>query len=209
MTKQILIIIIGILLLAVDIPVAIGEPYPAMVEALDLGQELQGKIITNFIGTQPMFDVLPDILGYVLLFIGSILLLKKDIRFIFAALLVPLAIYYEITLPQLPYNLVARELYLKVAGTTFLKSAVEIGIEFFVIHGIVKMTNCMENKWHNNELLAAWIIAMMAKGLLVGINFFFGRGPIFIVYSIAVIIATIVYINRLTVVLKYKPEGKA
>lgn len=206
MKKSIILIVIGILLLAVDVRMPMGDPYPELLEATDLGLEFQGKVINNFIGTKPEIDVVPDLLGYVFLFLGSLLLLRKDKRFFLAILLIPIAVYYELTIPQLPYHFALRDLYLKAAGQNFIAVAVEIAIEFFVIHGIVRITNCMQNKWNNNELLAAWIMAMMSKGLLVGIDFFFGKHIAYYIYYVVMLGATLLYLNRLHVTLKFKTE---
>ncbi|HKL99317.1 MAG TPA: hypothetical protein VJZ06_05370, partial [Mobilitalea sp.] len=127
-------------------------------------------------------------------------------KFIFAILLIPIAVYLNIVLPQFAYHFELRELYLKVAGNSFLVVFLEMGIEFFVIHGIVSITDNIQNKWHNNELLAAWIIAMISKGLLVGIDFFFGQKIIYYIYSLVMIAATIFYISRLFVTVNFKPE---
>ncbi len=206
MKKSIILIVIGILLLAVDVRMPMGDPYPELLEATDLGLEFQGKVINNFIGTKPEIDVVPDLLGYAFLFLGSLLLLRKDKRFFLAILLIPIAVYYELTIPQLPYHFALRDLYLKAAGQNFIAVAVEIAIEFFVIHGIVRITNCMQNKWNNNELLAAWIMAMMSKGLLVGIDFFFGKHIAYYIYYVVMLGATLLYLNRLHVTLKFKTE---
>lgn len=206
MKKSIILIVIGILLLAVDVRMPMGDPYPELLEATDLGLEFQGKVINNFIGTKPEIDVVPDLLGYAFLFLGSLLLLRKDKRFFLAILLIPIAVYYELTIPQLPYHFALRDLYLKAAGQNFIAVAVEIAIEFFVIHGIVRITNCMQNKWNNNELLAAWIMAMMSKGLLVGIDFFFGKHIAYYIYYVVMLGATLLYLNRLHVILKFKTE---
>ncbi len=208
MRKSILIIVIGIILLAIDIQIPMGKAYPQMMKAEDLGQVFQGKVINHFIGTRPSIDVVPDLLGFVLIFIGCMFLVKESKRFILAMLLVPVAVYLQIMTPRLAYHFQAGDLYLKAAGYHLLTVAVEIAVEFFVIHGIVHMTNCIQNKWNNNELLAGWIIAMMSKGLLVGIDFFFGQKVFYYIYSLIMIAATFVYINRLYVTTKFKLEVK-
>lgn len=81
----------------------------------------------------------------------------------------------------------------------------EILIEFFVIHGIIAITDCIQNKWQNNELLLGWIAAMFSKGILAGINFFYGRGILYYAYSIVLIGLTLFYLSRLFATLKGKP----
>lgn len=206
MKRSIILIVIGILLLAVDIRVPIGEAYPVMETNADLGEVFQTKVIDNLIGTRPTADVISDFLGYIIIFIGSMFLVREDKKFIYAMLLTPIAIYLYLTIPQLPYHFIQKDLYLKAAGNHFLIVFVEILIEYFVIHGIVTITNCMQNRWHNNELLVGWMIAMMSKGLLVGIKFFFGQNAFYYIYSLVMIAATIFYINRLYITVKFKME---
>jgi hypothetical protein len=102
-------------------------------------------------------------------------------------------------------QLEGRDLYLTVAGNQILLITLEILIEFFVIHGIVILTNCLQNNWNNNELLGGWIIAMMSKGLLVGIDFFFGEHVFYVIYYFIFLGATIFYLNRLLKTLEFNP----
>ena len=206
MKKSIIIIMVGILLLAIDFRIPVGDTYPEMLKANDLGNVFQEKVINHLIGTRPTLDVVPDVLGFLMIFLGCILLAKRNYRFIIAALLVPAALYLYIRLPFLAYNFQQRDLYLKTAGNSFLLVAVEIAIEFFVIHGIVNITNCMQNKWHNNELLIGWIIAMTSKGMLIGIDFFFGEKLFYYIYYIVLVGATLFYLNRLYITSKFKSE---
>ncbi len=206
MKKSFLIIVVGILLLAIDIKIPVGDAYPEMLKAEDLGTVFQGKVIDHFIGSRPLVDVVPDLFGFLLIFLGSVMLARRNYRFIIAALLTPAAICLSLVIPRLAYSLQMRDLYLKVAGYSFLLVAVEIAIEFFVVHGIVSMTNCIENKWHNNELLIGWIIAMTGKGMLVGIDFFFGEKLFYYAYYLVMLGATLFYLQRLYITSKFKTE---
>ena len=138
--KYIWFFIIGILFLAVDIQVSLGQPYPEMTTDAELGEELQRKIINNFIGDQPTVDIISDVLGYLLLAIGCILMLKVDKNFFPPLLFVPIAILLIFIVPQLPYKYQMGDLYLKFAGYTFLIGFVQILIEFLLMRGIVKLT---------------------------------------------------------------------
>ncbi len=206
MKKSFVLIVIGILLLVLDYRIPVGKEYPQMLEARDLGLEFQGKVINHFIGDRPALDIIPDVLGFALIFVGSVFLVRKNYRFLLAMVLVPAAVYLSIVIPQLPYHFQTKDLYLKSAGYNFLLVAVEIGIEFFIIHGIVSITNCMQNKWHNNELLAGWIIAMTGKGMLLVIDFFFGQKLFYNIYYIITIAATLFYIQRLYITSKFNME---
>lgn len=199
------IIVIGILFLAVDIQLPMGSAYPKMIRAKALGDVLQGNIIHNFIGTKPAIDIFPDIIGFALLFVGACLLIRESWKFVVVLLLAPIASIIYINIPLLPYQLTSAELYLKVAEYNFLVVFLEILLEFFIIHGIIKMTDCVQNKWHNNEMLIGWIVAMMCKGLLVVIVFFFGHTLFYYFYTVILIGATIFYINRLFKTYEFKP----
>lgn len=199
------IVVIGILFLAIDIPIPFGDAYPKMQKAKELGEVFQANA-KYFIGLRPSFDIFSDIIGFTLAFLGACTLIKKSWKFSAAMLLTPIATALYIAIPQLPYHFAGRDLYLKVVGFNFLVVFIEILIEYFVIHGIVKMTSCVQNKWNNNEMLIGWIVAMMSKGLLVCIVFFFGHTTFYYIYSVVLIGATVYYINRLFTTLNFIPE---
>lgn len=208
MKKGILLIAIGIILLAIDIRIPMGDVYPSMEMIEELGEVIQGKIINNLIGTRPMVDIISDILGYVFLFIGALFLIKYSKRIIWGILFIPAAIFLYITIMQLPYNFILRDLYLKSMGYHFLMVLIEILIEFFIIKGVISAVQCLQTKWNINELMIGWILAMISKGVLSGIHFFFGRGIFYYIYSLVMIGATAYYLNRLYVVTKFRLEGR-
>ena len=206
MKKGIILIAVGIILLVLDIRVPMGEAYPPMEMLDELGEVFQGKIINNLIGTSPKLDILSDVLGYLFLFIGAFFLLKYDNKMIFGMLLIPLGIFIYITILRLPYHLVLRDLYLKMAGYHFISVFIEILTELFIIKGVVNTVQCNQTKWNVNELYVGWTLAMISKGVLSGIHFFFGRGLFYYIYSLILIGATVFYLNRLYVITKFKLE---
>jgi hypothetical protein len=206
MRKGIILISIGIALLAIDIGIPMGDFYPPMEYVEDLGGAIQSLTINNIIGTRLEVDIFPDILGYALLFIGALLLLKYRFKAIIGMLLIPYAIYLSIIIMRLPYNFILRDLYLKAAGYHFLIAIIEILIETFIIKGVVELVRCTQTRWNVNELLFGWILAMISKGILSGIHFFFGMGILYYLYSLVMIGATAFYLNRLYVVTKFKLE---
>jgi len=207
MKKGIILIAAGIILLAVDIRIPVGREYPKMEMVEELGEVIQGKIINNLIGSRPRIDIISDVLGYILLFAGSLLLLRYNMKMVWGMLLIPFDIYLYLTIIRMPYVLALKDLYLKSAGYHFLMTAVEILTEFFVIKGVISAVKCLQTEWNINELLAGWILAMFSKGILSGIHFFFGRGIFYLSYSLVMIGATAFYLNRLYVVAKFKLEG--
>jgi hypothetical protein len=204
MKKGIILISIGIILLALDIRISVGDAYPSMEIIDELGHEIQGKIINNIIGTSPKIDIISDVLGYAFLLAGALFLLKYDSRIIIRILPIPLGIYLYITTLQLPYNFELRELYLKAAGYHFLLVLVEILTEFFIVKGVINIVQCTQTKWNVNELYVGLALALISKGVLAGIHFFFGRGIFYFVYSLVMIGATVFYLNRLYVITKFK-----
>lgn len=206
MKKYILLVVIGIILLAVDIRIPVGEAYPKPELTKELGEQLQGKIISHFIGIRPKADILSDLLGFILILVGSVFLVKASRRFLLAIPFIPIAAYMYIRISILPYQLTLRELYLKTAGYHFLLVLLEILIEFIVIHGIVSMISCVQNQWTKNELLGGWILAMISKFILKGIDFFYGQGIFYHMYLLVMIGATVFYLYKLYDALKFKLE---
>ncbi len=206
MKKGIILIAIGIILLAIDLRIPMGDAYPPMEVIDDLGEVIQDKIINNLIGARPKVDLISDVLGFAFLFVGALFLLKYDIKIIFGILLIPFAIYLYITIMQLPYNFILRDLYLKAAGYHFLLVFIEILTELFIIKSVINVIQCTQTKWNVNELLVGWALAMISKGVLSGIHFFYSRGIFYFVYSLVMIGATVFYLNRLYVITKFKLE---
>ena len=206
MKRGIILIVIGIILLVIDIRIPIGDVYPPMEMIDELGEVIQGKIIFNLIGTRPMIDIISDVLGFVFLFVGALLLLKYNLKLVFGMLLIPVVIYLYITDLQLPYDFALRDLYLKTAGYHFLIVFIEILIELMLIKGVIRIIQLTQTKWNVNELLVGWTLAMISKGILSGIHFFYGRGVFYYIYSLITIGATVYYLNRLYVITKFKLE---
>lgn len=190
-------IIIGIFFLSIDFAIPLGKLYPAMVKTDQLGEVLQTNVISHFISSRPLIDLFNDIIGLVFIFIGSIMLVRKSGKFIATMLLAPVACVLYFIIPQLPYKLVARELYLTVAGLSFLVAAIVILIEYLLMYGIIKMTNCIQNRWNSNEMQIGWLIVMVNKGLLVLIKFFYGQNFLYIAYSIVMFAGTVWFVNRM------------
>lgn len=207
MKKGIIIIALGFILLAADLRIPMGEAYPPMRTAEELGAVLQDFIINNLIGSHPKVDILSDVLGFALLFVGSLLLIKYNKKLWFAIALIPYAVYVYFNMMWLPYNFELGDLYLKYAGNYFLLVTIEILIELTIIKSLVSLFRNIQTKWNVNEMLIGWILAMISKGILSGIQFFYGRGVLYYVYSVVLIGATVFYLNRLYVITKYRLEG--
>lgn len=206
MKKGIILIAIGIILLTIDLKIPMGDAYPPMETVEELGSEIQKSIINNLIGTHPMVDLISDVLGYAFLFTGSLLLFKYNKKFILGMILIPCSIFLYITLMQLPYHLLLRELYLKVAGIYFLQVIIDIMIVLSVMKTVASLFQSTQTKWNINELFVGLILAMICKGTLAGIQFFFGKGIFFYIYTLVMIGSTVFYLNRLYVISKLKQE---
>lgn len=203
--KVIWVIIIGIFILAININLPINKPYPEMVRAKEMGQIFQGNVTENFIGEKVSVDVVNDLVGFALLFIASIMLLRKSNKFFGAVLLIPLAAFINIYMPAMPFRMNGFDLYVRIAGIRLLYTLLVIGIEYFVIHGILKMTDCIQNRWHHNEMMIGWIIAMISKVFLYFLKFY-GMNILFNIYTVIVIGCTVFYVNRLFKVLEFDPH---
>ncbi|NLC19647.1 MAG: hypothetical protein GX757_10625 [Clostridiales bacterium] len=199
-------IIIGVFFLSIDIAIQMGNAYPEMVKTQLLGELFQNNVINNFIGNKPSIDIFNDLIGLVFIFIGSALLVKRSRIFIAAILLAPVTSVLYVIILRLPYYFQARELYVIVAGCNFLLVFLIILIEYIVMNGFIKMTNCVENRWHSNEMQIGFMVVMINKGLLIGIRFFFGYNILYIVYSIVMFAAAVFFANRLLKTLEYEPE---
>jgi len=200
-------IIIGIFFLSIDIAIPIGKTYPAMIKVNQIGEQFQMNVINNLISSKPLIVIFNDLIGLALIFLGSAVLIKKSKKFIVSMFLIPFASLLYAIIPQLPYHLQAKELYLKVACLNLLVAFLEVLIEYFVGKGIITIISCMQNEWNSREMQMGWMILVVNKGLLVVIKFFFGHDSLlFIAYSVVMIAATVFFANRLFKTLEFDPE---
>jgi len=200
-------IIVGIFFLSIDIAIPIGKTYPAMIMVKQLGEQFQINVINHLITDKPLIDIFNDLIGLVLIFLGSAVLIKKSKTFILSMLLIPFASVLYAIIPQLPYHFQAKELYLKVAGLNLLVVFLEVLIEYFVGKGIISIISCIQNEWNSREMQMGWMILVVNKGLLIVIKFFYGHTSLlFIAYSVAMFAATVFFANRLLKTLEFDPE---
>lgn len=192
--------------MSIDIAIPLGKIYPDMVKTDQLGEVFQTNVISHFIYSRPLIDLFNDIIGLAFIFAGSALLLKRSKKFITTLLLAPVASVLYAIIPQLPYHFQAKELYLMVAGFSFMVTFFVIYIEYMLMYGIIKMTSCIQNKWNSNEMQIGWLIVMVNKGLLVLIKFFYGQNFLYIAYSIVMFAGTVWFVNRMLKTLEIDPE---
>lgn len=194
--KGIILIIIGLLLGAIDIKVPMGITYEKYISSNELGGVFQEYVIGNMVGTEAMFDILPDILGYFLIAIGIYLLIGygKDLLITYPFL--GLVIAKAIIIPSLPFLYNGKALCYSVLSITFLGVIAEILMEYFLVKGLIKMTNTIQNERNNVAVRIGWLISIACK-VIIFVTTFVGTNILTYVYGTVYIIATIFYCLKL------------
>ena len=102
-------------------------------------------------------------------------------------ILIPCAIYLYFAIMQQPYYIIVhRDLYLKSLAYHFLFVFIEITIELIIIKAVIAMVELNQTKWNINELLIGWILAMISKGVLAGIQFSMEGTIIYYIFQILI-----------------------
>lgn len=174
--KGIILIIVGLLLGAIDIKVPIGISYEPYINSIELGAVFQDYVIGNMVGTEATFDIMPDILGYLLIAIGIFMLIEYGKNLLITYPFLGLVIAKTIIIPCLPFLYNGKTLCYLVLAITFFGILAEILMEYFLIKGLIKMTNFMQNERNNVAVRIGWLISIACKVIIfvtgfVGINF--------------------------------------
>lgn len=205
---EIIILAIGLLLTGVDIPVMFGISYPAYVQSQEpvFGIQIQGKIqefvTENILSAQCQIDILPDVIGCLLLLIGSYMLVKQSKRYVFCEVLAVITLILSVGLRVMPFFLnggvlVVVTLILFVAQLVF-----EIWTEYHVIYATVNISDAYVNKGTNRRVQFLWWIAIFAR-VWIALLTFSGLNSINLVYQICVGIVTILFLIFFLGVRKY------
>ena len=186
----IVLIAIGLLFTGVDFMVGSGISYPDFIQptglyhGIDIHPRIQQYVTQNILGHNLQVDILPDVIGCLLVLIGAFMFVKHNKKFWFGALLAILAGGCSVALRVIPFYVNGGALILSALSLYFLAFVFEIWMEYIMIYVTVNVSDDMAN--------AVWLV-----GYRICKNFYFPfdfcrnwlgspclRGCCFIVYGI-------------------------
>ena len=128
----IVLIAIGLLFTGVDFMVGSGISYPDFIQptglyhGIDIHPRIQQYVTQNILGHNLQVDILPDVIGCLLVLIGAFMFVKHNKKFWFGALLAILAGGCSVALRVIPFYVNGGALILSALSLYFLAFVFEI-----------------------------------------------------------------------------------
>ncbi len=204
----IILLAIGLLLTGVDTPLMFGIFYPTYVQsqAPVFGVQIQGTIqefvTKNILSPQCQIDILPDVVGCLLLFVGSCMLVKQSKRYIFCEILAVITFILSAGLRIIPFFLNGGVLVVVTLIVFALQVVFEIWLEYHVIYATVNISDAYVNKGTNSRVQFLWWIAVFAR-VFIALLTFVGLNSVNLVYQVCVGVITLLCLFFFLGVRKY------
>lgn len=196
----IILVMIGLFISTVDIPVMKIADYPVyniVYKDDGMGEVIQEYVAHNMLGNGVYLDVLPDVLGYLLVLVGVSMLIKYNIRFI--KVYIPLiataamAIFVKMT----PFYYEEKSLIVTALSISFIQLVIEIFTERRIVYTIAASTSDLPNERDTVLMKFGWIGSALCRVFLYFIVLVGLADWIIIVYTVVQIGFMIFCLDRM------------
>lgn len=176
--------------------------YPAFVQpeglfhGLDIHPRIQEYVNHNILGGQLQVDLLPDVLGCILIVIGAFLLMKHDKKFLQGVILAVLAGAFSTALRIVPFFINGGARILSVLSFFFFAFVFEIWMEYKMIYLTVNVSDAMANVGTNRRMQFCWWVTVFARMFIFALTFV-GIDTVRHVYEVIVLVFTLLYLYQL------------
>ena len=210
----IFLIAIGLLFTSVDYFMGSGILYPAFIQpkglyhGVDIHPKIQEYVTQNILGGQMQVDLLPDVIGCLLILLGAIMLMKHDKKFFQGVILAVAAGGLSVALRIVPFFVNGGAQIISVLSLFFLSVVFEIWMEYKVIYMTVNVSDAMANVSTNRRMQLCWWVSVFAR-IFIFLLTFAGIHSVRRVYEAVVLIFTLLYLYQLLQTRKYVGTYKA
>lgn len=196
----IIIIMIGLFISTADINVITLMDYPKyemVYDDLGLGEVIQKYVVNNMLGSSLRLDILPDLLGYVLMAVGAGMLIKYNRRFIrvYIPLLITAALYVYVDASPFLYS--GRDLVVYALAASFIQLLAELYMERKLIYTIADTTSDLPNERDTVLMKFGWVGSALCRAFLYFIVLVGLAQWIIITYSVVQLGFMIFCLNRM------------
>lgn len=194
--NKVILILIGFLMSAIDINIKTGYDYPIYQYSEQLGNTFQSYVIQNIVGNNLVIDLLPDIIGFLCIFIGVTGLIEYRKIIVKAYPFLAICLAGSILRPILPLLYDGAALAYGALIITFISMISEIFMELFIITNIINITDAVQNKRNNIAVKVGWIISISCK-VIIYLTGFVGLDYLTVFYGAIYILSTVFYVIKL------------
>lgn len=204
----IFLIAIGLLFTSVDYFMGFGIQYPAFVQpkglyhGVDIHPKIQEYVTQNILGGQLQLDLLPDVIGCLLILIGAFMLMKHDKKFLQGVVLAIAAGGCSVALRTVPFFVNGGAQIISVLSIFFFSVVFEIWMEYKVIYMTVNVSDAMANVSTNRRMQFCWWVSVFAR-IFIFLLTFAGIQSVRRVYEVVVLVFTLLYLYQLLQTRKY------
>ena len=204
----ILLITIGLLFTGVDVFFASGVAYPdyiapkGPVGGFAIHPKIQEYVMQNILGGQLQMDILPDVLGCILIITGAILLIKHNKSFVKCIVLALISGSLSVFLRVMPFFLNGGARIIVTLALFFFAAVFEIWMEYKVIYMTVAVSDDMANVSTNRRMQFCWWVTVFSR-IFIFLLTFVGIVSICLIYQVAVFVFTLLYLYQLLQTRRY------
>lgn len=204
----IFLIAIGLLFTGVDYFVAPGVLYPAFVQpqglyhGVDIHPRIQQYVNQNILGGKLQIDLLPDVIGCILIIAGAFLLMKHNKKFLQGIVLALVDGGCSVVLRVLPFFVNGGALILSALVVFFFSIVFEIWMEYKIIYMTVNVSDDMANVGTNRRMQFGWWVTVFSR-IFIFLLTFAGIHSVRRVYEVIVLLFTLFYLYQLLQTRKY------
>lgn len=198
----ILLITIGLLFTGVDYLFAPGLAYPEFVApkgpvgGFSIHPKIQEYVMQNILGGQFHVDILPDVIGCLLILIGAMLLVKQNKIFVQCMALAFVSGCLSVALRIMPFFVNSAARVIVTLVLFFFAAVFEIWMEYKVIYMTVAVSDDMANVSTNRRMQFCWWVTVFAR-IFVFLLTFVGIVSIREIYQVVVFVFTLLYLYQL------------
>ncbi len=172
----VILIAIGLLFTGVDIHVVSGIAYPefqvtGMLGKYELAPSIRTYTLTNVLGDHVRIDCLPDIIGYVLIFIGVCKLLRYNKQYWYSLVMLVLAVISSVLLRSCGFITQDSSLVVWIMVCFFAQLAAELFMEYLVIYSTIGITDALVNRGTNIRILFGWWLTVICRVYMAFLTF--------------------------------------
>lgn len=205
--KRLIFIVLGVLLLLIDVDYPTGRAYPEYIKLEQYGPAVQEQVMYHMVGDELLIDLAPDVIGYFFLILSALLLCRYQKGVLLS---IPFALaggILSVLIPQLPFLLSGASVFIAEYCLHFVMVPLEIFSIYFIIRGLCRATDCIENHMSNNILFVC-VYASFLCILVKAFSEFYTLNGITIAYFVVQLPLTLVYCNRILHNRHYLPGVK-
>lgn len=194
-----ILIAIGLFISSVDFLIAPGLMYPEFIapkEAVggfNIHSTIQEYVTQNILGGQFQLDVLPDVIGCILIIIGALMLVKHNKNYIQCVFLALMSGGISVALRILPFFVNGAGQIIGILILFFASIAFEIWMEYKVIYTTVSVSDDMANVATNRRMQFCWWITIFARMFAFFLTFV-GVTSVRLAYEVVIAAFTVFYV---------------